>query len=813
VFLVLVSAISLAITYLTYNFSDVRLAMSKMEDSDLWMETALTPAEATPAMVISPLAVCNGTSGSAETIKNQLSGFAKNNFYMVGLLYVATFALSMVYGYFQKAACYEFDKANLSMADFAIRVTGLPKERTSEADLAEFFQGALRKALPDKVKRPDEVIHKGMLENDEVKPRKPSQIEIYGVSVCYDYTSKWDEVDDVMWKLIEQMEVDMHNKAKFDPWTLNHLNTSAASQGMTLEDVDEMCRKKVTAWFQGDNRLKGSGEAFLVFRYLQDKVNVMQYAEDHPGFLRHPEAPETALALNNVFSEPPTVAWWFVGLPDKVVVRKTVRNVLYCLLMILIVQIAIVAPYAWFILWPYSNTGSTAGGAKMAIMGIVLGNVNGLLFMTNFMTAVHVGYPRKDRMDSFVLFTNTILCFVNTVFNIVTIVIMVLNQLGVEKGLDDFFQVQTLKWSGTENALARNLYSMMMPGAFFVGLIMSMIMAGWVPWTVNTLLMKIIYVWQCLPTCLLRAIKIFLPYAPEDVDFLPFRSAEKAFEPWEVAICGNYADHIVTPSICFFFLFFCSPYVYKAFLGMLLWALFECIFFRYMHLRYCKCCFYTTNRLDTFSNFLWGIPVSVIAAACCHWAFKSGRLPASLHSGVKLAVLFGVFFASWALYAGCYQLLIQPWVERDAVEDNLEVPIEDLKKETVYSWFNCNPVYVLKCKYFFQDKDGKDLPDRRKGHPLACGEDSSQVRFFEIGRQHLFIKPERQRLVHVHENDITEFETWFELVVRLFGLLADPLGRKAAREALVGELLVPVDESQRGLLDATPSEHKSNGTT
>ncbi|CAK0800800.1 unnamed protein product [Prorocentrum cordatum] len=35
--------------------------------------------------------------------------------------------------------------------------------------------------------------------------------------------------------------------------------------------------------------------------------------------------------------------------------------------------------------------------------------------------------------------------------------------------------------------------------------------------------------------------------------------------------------------------------------------------------------------------------------------------------------------------------------------------VQEIKMHSVYSWLNTNPAYVLKCKYFFTDADGKDI--------------------------------------------------------------------------------------------------------
>jgi len=286
--------------------------------------------------------------------------------------------------------------------------------------------------------------------------------------------------------------------------------------------------------------------------------------------------------------------------------------------------------------------------------------------------------------------------------------------------------------------------------------------------------MKVIFVWRCLPPCLLKVVKVFLPWSPEGLDHYPFRRAEKCFDPMEVSLSWNYVDHIITPTICFSMLCFLSPYVWKTFVGMLIWAIFELCFYRWLHLRFCRTCYYSTDRLDSCAQLLWGVPLSMVAMAAMLWGLRSEIILSQAPVYLRPLMVLATGFVSLLLWLVCYVCVTQPYKERDARELNRERTVEELKKTSVYSWLNTNPMFVLKCKYYFQDKDGKDIPDRRKDHPIACGEDQGQVRFYEVGKEYLFIKPERQELVHQHLSDSFEFETWFDLMLQFFGGLRNP---------------------------------------
>lgn len=170
----------------------------------------------------------------------------------------------------------------------------------------------------------------------------------------------------------------------------------------------------------------------------------------------------------------------------------------------------------------------------------------------------------------------------------------------------------------------------------------------------------------------------------------------------EIGISWDYTSMIVTPTVCFCMLFFVSPYVWQTFAMMFASYIFYFCFCRYQHFRLCKTCYYTTNRLDTMANFLWGIPLSVIAAAWCVWGLRSGHLAPDASVPAKLGLVGGAFLSSLLLWVLTYWRLLDPWTQRDANEGG-NATFDEVKADLLYSWFNCNPVFMLKCEFYWQD--------------------------------------------------------------------------------------------------------------
>jgi hypothetical protein len=244
----------------------------------------------------------------------------------------------------------------------------------------------------------------------------------------------------------------------------------------------------------------------------------------------------------------------------------------------------------------------------------------------------------------------------------------------------------------------------------------------------------------------------------------------------------------VTPTLCISTLFFASPFVCKIFHGMCLWACFEYGYFRWMHLRYHKTSYYFGPSLDILANHAWGIPLSVLAAAWCAWAMRAGLIAEGLGPRAKLLLVCSAFFASVALWLLLLTILIRPWEKREVVDEDRNVTAQS---RSLYNYLNCNPPYVLKCKYFLEQpleqphqfrsirpqfsrsgSDGSLAGDHQVVTPL-CDTGIEGVLLFEIGKQHLFLnRSQRSFLMSKGIRSALEWETWYEGILSIGNMCA-----------------------------------------
>jgi len=262
---------------------------------------------------------------------------------------------------------------------------------------------------------------------------------------------------------------------------------------------------------------------------------------------------------------------------------------------------------------------------------------------------------------------------------------------------------------------------------------------------------------------------------------------------------------VIIPLECFCSMLFLSRYVWKIFAWLMCWAVGNYFYFRWMHLRFHRINFYTTHRLNDAYMYWWGCAIGVVAAQVPLWGFRSellfdffeGSREVFSSTQAKILVVLVTYFLAVLLWLSAYHFIVRRrkseanvWAEKPALRRSQSLAashsslanwkdktLHEVKMHSVYSWLNTNPVFVLKCKYFFKDPDGQDTEHRKK-HPLASGQDEEVVCFFEVGKEYLFLRPERLHLLDATISDSLEPEYWIDEVASRLGQLTDLLSEK-----------------------------------
>merc|ERR1711879_883510 len=94
-------------------------------------------------------------------------------------------------------------------------------------------------------------------------------------------------------------------------------------------------------------------------------------------------------------------------------------------------------------------------------------------------------------------------------------------------------------------------------------------------------------------------------------------------------------------------------------------------------------------RIDCVATRWWGVPVSTVCAARAYWGHRLGLCSIYM---IPVAFLFSI-----VLYL--YVLKHIDDIGGIRAVDSVEEDYADVQAKLLYSWFNTNPIHVLKSRY------------------------------------------------------------------------------------------------------------------
>jgi hypothetical protein len=803
IFLGCMAAFFLGTYYYLYTTSDLEIVLPVVDVNYAALATSPHALNgALPAKLISPMQRCHEKSPLES--QEILRGFATSNFYALCCLYVALFYFSWRHGRQQLRKVSEFDASSLTMSDFVLQLEGLPRDATDEV--------ALKKWLEEEFAR--------------------FNVEVDGISIAYDYHHVAEDVRSMLnrsQKMTELLlEVRGPGEEKTDGSILAVQEYSRTITRGSLERQIQEDAVKVKEWFQpnSSNRLKSTGKAFVIFKSPKHKETAHNYYLDHQNFLHHPQVADRPIVIHQVRSEPPDALWENLHRTDAEIQTSQWRKLVWIFCFFIVANLLTTVPWNRYVVYPYAQAGTAAGGPKTMIAGIILGVVGAQIGGQVWSAASSIGFHRKDRADSFLLVVETILSILNTFLALSLTAITVLGSKGNDSSVaEKSFQIFEPLWSsrsqGSENALVGSIYLMLVPGQFFVNNIMGLLVGCIVPYLQAAFIQKCIYVWRCLPVKLLQVLKVLLPFAPDSLDRYDSESAECALKAPQIGLAFDYCAFIVNAMICFSMLFFFSPYVWRIFLAWTIWAGFYFYFCRYMHLRVQSASFYSTGRLDTLAMILWGLPMGVVAAAAVCWSFRADMFLTGFPWETKALMCFLAAVASFALWVTVYLKTLKPFDQKDGKERRENASPREAWTRWVFSWYNTNPVYVLKSIYVIlpsvEKVEGEirgPFPSYSRGwaNPLPTAhKKESHAIYYTVGKEYLFMDEENARYSMERLADPMEFETWIEHTLNTIGSLREFCRCMRENTHHIKDRFVPMmyteddgAEAAQSLLESTP---------
>jgi len=405
-------------------------------------------------------------------------------------------------------------------------------------------------------------------------------------------------------------------------------------------------------------------------------------------------------------AEPPTVMWDAIGTPNSVKLGRSIKAVAVTLVVFGLIVALAYTPFGKYINLPYAKAEESPKDFTNNTQGFLIGIANGILGAVMGMFSYGVGFEFRWELDIWVSAFNTVVCLFNSAYSIfITFDSAIQDEsegkyvaIGTPHHHHDLNGTQLRQAVTQEIHTSYMLYTMLVPGWLFIGFIVGNLVGLIVPWIQNGALVEIVFYCRCLPKWLNDILIMIIPFNPQNMNWkgeqrkeLTARKAEQVFAPGETNLAWEYADRIINPLLCMVSLFFLSPHMWCIFPQLTAWAAFMYLCHRFALIRTRKKCVHDSTTLSDFNLYLWSLPVSTILAASAFWAVRLGMLGSYILPVVA-------FFASMLFYCiGLY--IVLPGPNPDILEK--EKDYEYTKSILLYTWYNCNPVHVLKSAYGF----------------------------------------------------------------------------------------------------------------
>lgn len=612
-------------------------------------------------------------------------------------------------GFLHRKEALKFDRNMSTMQDFTLELKGLPKSFTNEKDLL------------------DQLMKRFELEDSDIA----------GVSIGYNLTlpGLYDAVDEMMTGVLELVENTFQQK-----------NKTLEDQLAEIFEHEDYGKRTQTLQrlMKEEKQLQGSGRAFVVFtsKEKHDKVHKVSCGFWLEAEVQVQEKPEVealkksmlqsgqltdsvyvngellpvgtrivavkeggllevgkTLKLERLVTivssrgEPPACMWTNLGTPGWIKTERIWKGIFWTCVTFLIILVCVLKPYGTFLLLPYSEVESSPSFLTCQLGGWIMGIANNILCTVMWVNAWGVGFSNWRRLDQVTLLFNMFISLMNTGFNMYNALEPMITRLQGESTQENRIHI--------EQQTGDLLYNILVPGWLFFGFLIGQLMGTLVPFALNSLLVEVIYVWQCLPKWLSCVLALLVPGNPNGGEApLKVRQAEIIFEPGGLALAWDYSNIIITPALCLLTLYFplgttsaFPPRPFRIFPVMLLWVIFTFLFHRFVHLPLSKKQVHSSVQTDNMALRWWALPILVVAGALSVLSWRLRQLKAVfVVPAMVLAVILYLF-----------GLQIVGVAQDEDVFDSIEEDISKVQKHLLFDWFNTNPVHVLKSWYMIEE--------------------------------------------------------------------------------------------------------------
>jgi len=605
--------------------------------------------------------------GSADLVRVDAVRFATEMGLMCGQLFVI---LSLVtFGFLVLSLHFTigmYDSNVASWEDYTMKLTNVPRSMTSERKFMSL--------LDEKLDALDPQTHES---------------KIYGVSIAYDLQRTIEKIS-----LATQITPMIENLIERDDIDRGWCQEKLAPESDKRKEQEDRDKKDFEKMLR-DRSLRGSGEAFVVFKkqkYLHRALAVFRGIEWPQEMLD--EQIDAAkdyhiVEVSGTMSEPTGVCWFNFNVdPFWFNVRFAQVHLVALALFVLFGG----AAYAYYckMMRPYLQADLPPDQDDLALQvaGNGVGIFNAIIQMVVQGSVLSMGYSRGWMADLTIFRLNTAVVALNTA-----------SQL--------FF----FCWRGnirlllseasprditTEYAFYINIQTMMTPNMFFVQYILNEVLTALAQILIGWLVLKAVFVWDLGNPFIKKQLLgiLDMPRGFRSTERLYAREAEQALRLPPMLMSLEYTFGIVYPAGTFCALFLLTDQASN----ITGWLLVFTIFF-YVFQRLGSLWMFRETTHDSTACFMsffraWGLVLALLPTATCWWLWRRGVLPMALGAVLTPATyVITAFF--YVVVVDYIEALFMP----DDAEDAKDPDVAKVMEQRGFSWWNVNPVYVLKCRF------------------------------------------------------------------------------------------------------------------
>jgi len=576
--------------------------------------------------------------------------------WFLSIVYLGTFVLCILFGIHQLHKFEKWSSENTGMRHFCAMCEGLPAIKGSDKGEEE-----LKHAI-------------------EAKLKDRGNVKVVGVSICWDYKTDVEWVDDTLRERLHTVAYTNEISRKTPAANMGALRRSLFNAEVkifrTMEHVKVYSDVEMRQML---GEMRSSENAFVVFHTKADRDAAVDATKKAGGF----EYRGKRVKLKHVCAQPESVYWehFRCGGNFSNTLLRSMAGCFRILLALFGWGVVFYAPYAWSIYtFSYAN-GAEPSTVYVLSFSLVVTLGNAILYAACSNVADWIGFHFRGHREAWYMVSYSIACMMQALLDMVTTLFMVRKimeglSFRTHDGtmLSNVYGVEFFASYAMQRTLAENVYVYAFPSTFLT------------PYVLEPFVMIV------LPFLVGKAI---LRSHPELVG----HKAEQYVGNLPLDL-GRYADLHVNMFLAILVFFFPGGYTMNLFLGMVGSHAFIYMYDQWRVLRHIPTGGFVMRDADLWSQILLAPQCGLILSCLvfkgnCHgygYCFE----------GEAIVWICSVAFVVHVLL---HALLLRYFVPLFAKTEQDEKGETFREHATAFAcnWFNANPVHCLRSELIYQD--------------------------------------------------------------------------------------------------------------